>query len=62
MTDTWELKVIEVSKRNAIQPELTKAGEEGWELVTSTASFNTWMTKVVHLLYLKRPRTRHPQV
>ena len=41
--------------RDALQPELDVAGADGWELVSATAMFNTWMSKVVYVLFLKRP-------
>lgn len=46
---------METADRESLQPELTIAGHEGWELVSSTAMFNTWMSKVVYVLFLKRP-------
>ena len=51
----WEYKVLETADRESLQPELTIAGMDGWELVGSTAMFNTWMSKVVYVLFLKRP-------
>ena len=54
MRPTWEYRVIETKDRAALQPELTAAGGEGWELVSVTAMFNTLMTKVVYTLFLKR--------
>lgn len=51
----WEYRVVETADRESLQPELTIAGHEGWELVSSTAMFNTWMSKVVYVLFLKRP-------
>lgn len=51
----WEYRVLETADRESLQPELTIAGHEGWELVSSTAMFNTWMSKVVYVLFLKRP-------
>ena len=56
MRQEWEYKVVETKNRTALQPELTSAGAEGWELVSATAMFNTLMTKVVYTLILKRPR------
>jgi len=46
---------VETADHDSLQPELTIAGHEGWELVSSTAMFNTWMSKVVYVLFLKRP-------
>ena len=57
MRQEWEYKVVETKDRAALQPELTSAGAEGWELVSVTAMFNTMMTKVVYTLFLKRPRS-----
>jgi hypothetical protein len=51
----WEYKVFETNKKDALQSELRTAGRDGWELVSSTAMFNTWMTTVVYVLFLKRP-------
>ena len=51
----WEYKVVETADRDALQPELAIAGADGWELVSTTAMFNTWMSKVVYMLFLKRP-------
>jgi hypothetical protein len=51
----WEYKVVETADRESLQPELTIAGADGWELVSATAMFNTWMSKVVYVLFLKRP-------
>jgi hypothetical protein len=51
----WEYKVVDTSDRDALQPELAFAGADGWELVSATAMFNTWMSKVVYQLFLKRP-------
>ena len=51
----WEYRVVETADRESLQPELTLAGHAGWELVSSTAMFNTWMSKVVYVLFLKRP-------
>jgi hypothetical protein len=53
----WEYKVLEAEKREALASELSTLGRDGWELVSSTAMFNTWMTKVVYVLFLKRPAT-----
>jgi transcriptional regulator with XRE-family HTH domain len=55
MRQKWEHKVVESKDRAALQPELTAAGADGWELVSATAMFNTMMTKVVYTLFLKRP-------
>jgi hypothetical protein len=55
MSQRWEYKLIEATKQHAIPEQLAHAGSEGWELVAPTAAFNIWMTKVVHLLFLKRP-------
>jgi len=57
MRQRWEYKVIEASDkdRDSLQPELAIAGSDGWELVSATAMYNTWMTKVVYTLFLKRP-------
>ena len=57
MRQEWEYKVLETKNRAALQTELTSAGAEGWELVSSTAMFNTLMTKVVYTLILKRARS-----
>ena len=55
MHQKWEYKVFEATKQDALQSELLTAGNDGWELVSSTAMFNTWMTKVVYVVFLKRP-------
>lgn len=55
MRTKWEYRVIETKDRAALQTELTAAGSEGWELVSSTAMFNTLMTRVIYTLFLKRP-------
>ena len=55
MRQEWEYKVLETKDRTALQPELTRVGAEGWELVSVTAMFNTLMTKVIYTLFLKRP-------
>ena len=55
MRQIWEYKVVEAKDRKVLQPELSSAGSEGWELVSVTAMFNTLMTKVVYTLFLKRP-------
>ena len=55
MRQTWEYKVVEMKDRKALQPELSSAGSEGWELVSATAMFNALMTTVVYTLFLKRP-------
>jgi transcriptional regulator with XRE-family HTH domain len=52
---TWEYRVIEIKDRATLQTVLTTAGGEGWELVSSTAMFNTLMTRVIYTLFLKRP-------
>lgn len=57
MRQTWEYKVVETKDRAALQSELDGLGGEGWELVSTTAMFNTLMTKVVYTLFLKRPRS-----
>jgi transcriptional regulator with XRE-family HTH domain len=57
MPQKWEYKVIETNDRNALHSELHMAGTDGWELVSATSMFNTMMTKVVHLLFFKRPRS-----
>lgn len=51
----WEYKVVETADRESLEPELMIAGNDGWELVSATAMFNTWMSKVVYVLFLKRP-------
>ena len=51
----WEYKIVEDSDRDNLLPELASLGADGWELVSSTAMFNTWMSKVVYMLFLKRP-------
>jgi hypothetical protein len=55
MRQRWEYKVLQTDKRDELQSELWTLGSDGWELVSSTAMFNTWMTKVVYVLFLKRP-------
>jgi len=55
MRQQWEYRVIETKDRTDLQPELAGYGREGWELVSATAAFNTMMTKVVYMLFLKRP-------
>ena len=55
MRQEWEYKVLETKDRTALQPELTSAGAQGWEMVSATAMFNTLMTKVVYTAFLKRP-------
>jgi hypothetical protein len=55
MRQEWEYRVVETENRTGLQQELTNAGVEGWELVSATAMFNSWMTKVVYTLFLKRP-------
>ena len=56
MPQKWEYRVIETKDRSALQSELDRAGADGWELVSATSMFNTMMTKVLHTLFLKRPR------
>jgi len=56
MPQQWDYRVIETKDRTALQPELAQLGNEGWELVSATAMFNTMMTKVVYTLFFKRPR------
>lgn len=51
----WEYKVYSTSDNDSLQPELALLGADGWELVSATAMFNTWMSKIVYQLYLKRP-------
>lgn len=58
MRQEWEHKVLETKDRTALQAELTRAGADGWELVSATAMFDAWMTKVVYTLFLKRPAMR----
>lgn len=58
MRPEWEHKVLETKDRTALQAELTRAGSDGWELVSATAMFDAWMTKVVYTLFLKRPVMR----
>lgn len=57
MPQKWEYRVIETKDRSALQAELTSAGTDGWELVSATSMFNTLMTKVIHTLFFKRPRS-----
>ena len=57
MPQKWEYKMVETKDRTALQPELDKAGADGWELVSVTSMFNTMMTKVLHTLFFKRPRS-----
>lgn len=57
MRQEWEYKVLETKDRKALQSELTSAGAEGWELVSTTAMFNMMMTRVDYTLFLKRPRS-----
>jgi transcriptional regulator with XRE-family HTH domain len=57
MPQKWEYKMVETKDRTALQPELDKAGADGWELVSATSMFNTVMTKVLHTLFFKRPRS-----
>ena len=56
MPQQWDYRVIETKDRTDLQPELAHLGNEGWELVSATAMFNTMMTKVVYTLFFKRPR------
>ena len=53
--EKWEYRVVDTSDRDSLQEELTRLGADGWELVSSTAMFNTWMSKIVYMLFLKRP-------
>ena len=55
MRQKWEYKVFETDKREVLPAELSSLGADGWELVAATSMFNTWMTKVVYVLFLKRP-------
>lgn len=57
MRQQWEYRVVETKDRTELQVELAHFGTEGWELVSTTAMFNTMMTKVVYALFLKRPKT-----
>ena len=57
MPQKWEYRMVETKDRTALQPELDKAGADGWELVSVTSMFNTMMTKVLHTLFFKRPRS-----
>ena len=56
MRQKWEYKVIETNDkdRDSLPLELAMVGADGWELVSATAMYNTWMTKVVYTLFLKR--------
>ena len=56
MAQKWEYKVIETKHRDELQRELSLAGSDGWELVSSTAMLNAGMTRVDYTLFLKRPR------
>ena len=56
MPQQWDYRVIETKDRTDLQPELAHLGNEGWELVSATAMFNTMMTKVIYTLFFKRPR------
>jgi transcriptional regulator with XRE-family HTH domain len=56
MRQQWDYKVVETKNRDELQPELFHLGDQGWELVSATAMFNTMMTKIVYTLFLKRPR------
>lgn len=55
MRQKWEYKVYETSDKDSLQPELVMLGNDSWELVSATAMFNTWMSKIVYQLFLKRP-------
>ena len=55
MRQKWEYKVFSTSDGDGLQPELAILGNEGWELVSATAMFNTWMSKIVYKVFLKRP-------
>lgn len=57
MSQQWEYKVVEITKRKKLQSELDSAALEGWELVTVTAMINMWMTKIVYTLFFRRPST-----
>jgi hypothetical protein len=57
MPQKWEYKMVETKDRTALQPELDKAGADGWELVSVTSMFNTLMTKVLHTLFFRRLRS-----
>ena len=57
MRQEWEYRVVETKDRTALQPELDKSGADGWELVSVTSMFNTMMTKVLHTMFFKRPRS-----
>ena len=57
MPQKWEYKMVETKDRTALQPELDKAGADGWELVSVTSMFNTMMTKVLHTMFFKRLRS-----
>ena len=54
MRPTWQYRVVETKDRAALQNELTTLGGDGWELVSTTAMFNTMMTSVVYTLFFKR--------
>ena len=56
MPQQWDYRVIETKDRAGLQPELAHLGNDGWELVSATAMFNTMMTKVIYTLFFKRPR------
>src|SRR6186713_2419620 len=56
MPQQWDYRVIETKDRTDLQTELAHLGNDGWELVSATAMFNTMMTKVVYTLFFKRPR------
>ena len=57
MGQRWEYEVIETEDRGALQEILGRAGADGGELATAGASFTAWMTKVVHIVDLKRSRS-----
>jgi transcriptional regulator with XRE-family HTH domain len=56
MPQQWDYRVVETKDRTDLQPELAHLGNDGWELVSATAMFNTMMTKVIYTLFFKRPR------
>ena len=47
---TLNAEVLETKDRTTLQAELTRAGADGWELVSTTAMFDAWMTKVIYTL------------
>jgi hypothetical protein len=55
MPQRWEHKVVETKHRNELPAELDRASADGWELVSVTAMFNIWFSKVVYTLFFKRP-------